>query len=321
MQEFFGAPDLKTEASELSFTGYSVDDTNSVHSSYKQSELMFPRLSILNDDLAYDPKKTSHAMDEFLNFNHSSEEKSGKVDDNSHENLDFKMSDDSFLNMEAMLSDNYPKIDLNGISVDKPVDVVVGLPDHFVMRNCNMADKMENEKNDILSENHFENDFILSDNDFLTNSNLLTGKHMDTESRTFDENSSLIGDQVFNLDFSNSQMYINRSFPNFKAVGGRNPENGINDYNFVNSPNLNLNYEDSSYCLMEDRDKNYSTFELGSKSLEGVKTSSEINYEEDGAGLSDLDLNLNKNDEFNKSDGRYFKFIELEIINLFPEGL
>lgn len=308
MHELYGGPDLKSETANQPYPGYANVEANSAHPTYKQSEIMFPRMPILNDDLSYEPKKTTNAMDEFLSFNNPNGGKVDKGDENVHETSDFKMGDDSYLNMVSMLNDNYPKIDLNGISVDKPVDVVVGLPDHFVIRNYNMTDKIDSEKNDILNESRYGNDFILSDNDFLANSNLLTGKQMTTEPRNYEGNSNLIGDHVLNLDFSNSQMYINRNFPNYKTGNGRNSET-VSDYNFGNSTTLSLNYEDNSYCFMEDREKNYATFDATNKTIEDNKTrSQELNFEENGNGLSDIDLNLNKNDSYCKEEGKWNSF-------------
>ncbi|KAK6621758.1 hypothetical protein RUM44_001565 [Polyplax serrata] len=303
IHELYGAPELKTESQP--FVGYPPVEPNPGQPSYKQSEIMFPRMPILNDDLNYEPKKTANAMDEFLSFNNPNTGKADKMDENGHETADFKMGDDSYLNMVSMLNDNYPKIDLNGMSVDKPVDVVVGLPDHFVIRNYNMTDKIDNEKNDILNENRYGNDFILSDNDFLANSNLLTGKQMITEPRTFEGNSNLMGDHVLNLDFSNSQMYINRNFPTYKVGNGRNGEN-VGEYNFGNPTTLSLNYEDNSYCFMEDREKNYATFDTTGKSIEENKSQNqELSYEESGNGLSDINLNLTKNDAYVKEEEKF----------------
>lgn len=306
IHDLYVGPDLKPETSNQPYSGFAPAETNPSHSTFKQSEIMFPRMPILNDDLSYEPKKTTNAIDEFLSFNNPNATKVDKGEENGQESSDFKMGDDSYLNMVSMLNDNYPKIDLNGISVDKPVDVVVGLPDHFVIRNYNMTDKIDGEKNDILNENRFGNDFILNDNDFLNNSNLLTGKQITTEPRAFEGNSNLIGDHVLNLDFSSSQMYVNRNYSNFKTGNGRNSEN-VNDYNFGTSATLSLNYEDNSYCFMEDRDKNYETF-AATKSIEENKTrNQELNFEDAGNGLNDIDLGLSKNESYNtKEEGKNY---------------
>lgn len=286
MHELYDGSDLKSETMSQSYPEFTAAEPNPSHPPYRQSEIMFPRMPILTDDL----RKTSNAIDEFLSFNNSNSNKPDKADDAVNETSDFKMGDDGYLNMVSMLNDNYPKIDLNGISVEKPVDVVVGLPDHFVIRNYSMADKMEGEKNEILNENRYQSDFILSDNDFLTGSNLLTAKQL-TENRNFESGSNLMGDHVLNLDFTSNHMYVNQNFPGFKSGGGKTNENC--DYGFGNNSNLCLNYGDG-YCFMEDsREKNYGNYETV-KAIEGCKENSpELGFEENGTGLTDIDLKKN----------------------------
>ncbi|KAL0277286.1 UNVERIFIED_CONTAM: hypothetical protein PYX00_004627 [Menopon gallinae] len=298
MHELYDGTDLKSESTSQSYPGYTAVEPNPTHPNYKQSEIMFPRMPILNDDLSYEPKKTTNAMDEFLSFNNSNGTKPDKGDESGQETSDFKMGDDSYLNMVSMLNDNYPKIDLNGISVDKPVDVVVGLPDHFVIRNYNMAEKIDSEK--MLNENRYHSDFILSDNDFLPNSKPLN------ETRNYEGSSNLMSDHVLNLDFTNNQMYVNKNYSALKSAGSKNSEN-VSDYNFGNSAVLNLNYGDNTYCYMEDqREKSYSAYDNNNKPInENKENIQELSFEENGNGLPDIDLNLNKNLTYDKEEEKF----------------
>lgn len=284
----FDGSDLKPESVSQSFPNFTATESVTSNPSYKQSEIMFPRMPSLSDELSYEPKKITNPMDEFLSFNNPSTNKQDKVDDSTNEGSDFKMHDDSYLNMVSMLNDNYPKIDLNGIAVDKPIDVVVGLPDNFVVRNYNLADKNDNEK--MLSDNRFNNDFILNDSDFLTSSNLMTTKQLS------EANANLITDQVLNLDFSNSSMYVNKNFPNLRAGGGKG-----DDYNFGNCTTLSLSYGDNSYCFMEE--KNYENFDTGCRSIVEKSSSQELNFEENSC-LADIDLNLSKNLAYENTEGK-----------------